>query len=213
MTGKDRLDKVLAVAINPGAYEGEAVAALHKARELVRRDPNLAFDLPSMSCPSLWLNPADEVSFEVEINGVSEFWLPIVLNTLSEQASALRSIFRLRSAAFARARDLPGSGIADSRIFGESELVALQLIWRSASAAARKRTGSRSPTVAAAIIRLATISRTTSGSPVSWSTSQAASKASLIAVTASGSNAPGTMNERVAMGTASPTGSTSVPSP
>jgi hypothetical protein len=90
MTGKDRLDKVLAVAINPGAYEEEAVAALHKARELVKRDPNLAFDLPSMNCPSPRLEPADEASFEVEINGVSEFWFPIVLNTLSEQAYVLR---------------------------------------------------------------------------------------------------------------------------
>jgi Protein of unknown function (DUF2786) len=90
MTGKDRLDKVLAVAINPGAYEQEAVAALHKARELVTREPNLAFDLPSTGCALPWLDPADEASFEVEINGVSEFWLPIVLNTLSEQAYVLR---------------------------------------------------------------------------------------------------------------------------
>jgi hypothetical protein len=90
MTGKGRLDKVLAVAINPGAYEEEAVAALHKARELVKRDPNLAFDLPSMTYPSRRFDPADETSFEVEISGVSEFWLPIVLNTLSEQAYILR---------------------------------------------------------------------------------------------------------------------------
>jgi len=88
MTGKDRLDKVLAVAINPGAYEQEAVAALHKARELVRKEPNLAFDLPTSPLPSP--DPADEASFEVEISGVSEFWLPIVVNTLSEQAYALR---------------------------------------------------------------------------------------------------------------------------
>ena len=39
MSDKDRLDKVLAVAINPGAYEQEAIAALHKARELVKREP------------------------------------------------------------------------------------------------------------------------------------------------------------------------------
>src|SRR5262245_30251908 len=90
MTRKGRLDKVLAVAINPGAYEEEAVAALHKARELVKRDPDLAFDLPSMTYPSPQLDPADEMSFEVEIKGVSEFWLPIVLNTLSEQAYVLR---------------------------------------------------------------------------------------------------------------------------
>jgi hypothetical protein len=89
MTGKDRLDKVLAIAINPGAYEQEAVAALHKARELIKRDPNLAFDLSSASCPLPGLDRADKTSFEVEISGVSEFWLPILLNALSEQAYLL----------------------------------------------------------------------------------------------------------------------------
>jgi hypothetical protein len=43
-----------------------------------------------MSCRLPWLDPADEVSFEAEIGGVSEFWLPILLNTLSEQAYVLR---------------------------------------------------------------------------------------------------------------------------
>jgi hypothetical protein len=89
MSGKDRLDKVLAVAINPGAYEQEAVAALHKARELVKRDPSLAFDLSPIRYASPRLDAADEASFEVEIGGVSEFWLPIVLNALSEQAYVL----------------------------------------------------------------------------------------------------------------------------
>jgi hypothetical protein len=51
MLNKDRLDKVLAVAINPGAYEQEAVAAFHKARELVKRYPKLAFALPSGRYP------------------------------------------------------------------------------------------------------------------------------------------------------------------
>jgi hypothetical protein len=86
MSGKDRLDKVLAVAVNPGAYEQEAVAALHKARELIKSDPNLAFDFPSMS----GLDPAHEASFESEISGVSEFWLPILLNSLSDRAYTLR---------------------------------------------------------------------------------------------------------------------------
>lgn len=89
MLGKDRLDKVLAIAIDPGAYEQEAVVAFHKARALVKRDPNLAFALPSVTYPLPRLDPADEMSFEVEINGVSEFWLPILLNTLSEQAYVL----------------------------------------------------------------------------------------------------------------------------
>jgi hypothetical protein len=86
MSSKDRLDKVLAVAINPGAYEQEAVAALHKARELVRRDPALAFDLPSMSN----IEPLHEATFETTISGVSEFWLPILLNNMSDRAYALR---------------------------------------------------------------------------------------------------------------------------
>src|SRR5258708_1493145 len=79
---------VLAVAINPGAYEPEAVAALHKARELVKRAPHLAFDL-SERYPLSSLDSADEASFEVEISDVSEFWLPILLNALSEQAYVL----------------------------------------------------------------------------------------------------------------------------
>jgi hypothetical protein len=89
MLGKDRLDKVLAIAINPGAYEQEAIAAFRKARALVRKDPNLAFALPSVHYPLPRLDPADKASFEVEISGVSEFWLPILLNTLSEQAYVL----------------------------------------------------------------------------------------------------------------------------
>jgi hypothetical protein len=56
---------------------------------LVKKDPALAFDLPSLSFPLPWLDPADEASFEAELSGVSEFWLPIVLNTLSEQAYIL----------------------------------------------------------------------------------------------------------------------------
>jgi hypothetical protein len=90
MSGKDRLDKVIAVAINPGAFEQEAIAALHKARELVKRDPKLAFDLPSARVPLPRLDLADEASFEGEVSGISEFWLPIVLNTLSEQAYVLK---------------------------------------------------------------------------------------------------------------------------
>jgi hypothetical protein len=43
---RDRLEKVIAVALNPGAYEEEAFTALRKARELVRQDPQLAHAPP-----------------------------------------------------------------------------------------------------------------------------------------------------------------------
>jgi hypothetical protein len=66
-------------------------------------------------------------------------------------------------------------------------------------AAFRKRTGSRSPNLAAAIILPAIFSRTASRWPVARSSLQAASKASLIATSASGPNAPGSMNERHSM--------------
>ena len=41
-SGRPLFDKVLTVAVNPGAYETEAIAALRKARELVRQDPSLS---------------------------------------------------------------------------------------------------------------------------------------------------------------------------
>ncbi len=91
LSHRDRLEKVLAIAINPGAYEEEAVAALHKARELVRKDPKLAHLLPSLAYPSSKPRPASpgETSLECSITDVSDFWLPILLNNLSEHAYEL----------------------------------------------------------------------------------------------------------------------------
>jgi hypothetical protein len=89
MSRNDRLDKVLAVAINPGAYEQEAVAAFHKAREWLRAIQILPSALPSPRYRLPRLDPADEASFEIVISGISEFWLPILLNALSEQTYVL----------------------------------------------------------------------------------------------------------------------------
>jgi hypothetical protein len=33
---RDRFDKIIAIAVNPGAYEEEAIAALLKARQLAK---------------------------------------------------------------------------------------------------------------------------------------------------------------------------------
>jgi hypothetical protein len=60
-----------------------------KARELVRRDPDLAFSLLPGEHPLSCADLADEASFEVNVSGVHDFWLPILLNTLSEQAYVL----------------------------------------------------------------------------------------------------------------------------
>jgi hypothetical protein len=44
---RDRFNKVLAIAVNPGSYEQEAIAALRKARDFVKTDPSLAHPPPS----------------------------------------------------------------------------------------------------------------------------------------------------------------------
>jgi hypothetical protein len=48
---RDRLDKVLAIAVNPGAYEPEAVAALRAARQLIKKNPALAHPPPHPRVP------------------------------------------------------------------------------------------------------------------------------------------------------------------
>jgi hypothetical protein len=65
------------------------------------------------------------------------------------------------------------------------------------SAASTKRAGSRSPRFAASIIRWAMTSSTIFGWPPSSSALSAASKASTMAASASGSNSPGVTKERI----------------
>lgn len=83
---RDRFDKVIAVAVNPGAYEAEAITALRKARELVRQDPSLAHPPPA---PPPKTPPPDETCVEFRITKLAPFWLNIFINKLSEQAYGL----------------------------------------------------------------------------------------------------------------------------
>jgi hypothetical protein len=46
---RDRFDKIIAIAVNPGAYEEEAIAALLKARQLAKENPSLAPRWPTTS--------------------------------------------------------------------------------------------------------------------------------------------------------------------
>jgi hypothetical protein len=52
--------------------------------------PSTSYSSSGNCLPPPVSSTSEEASFEVEITGVSEFWLPIVLNTLSEQAYALK---------------------------------------------------------------------------------------------------------------------------
>jgi hypothetical protein len=76
---RDRFNKVVAVAISPGAYEGEAIAALHKARELVKKDPSLAHP-PAVTAP-----PHDTL-YEAKITDIPPSWLNVALTNLSLEA-------------------------------------------------------------------------------------------------------------------------------
>src|SRR5271165_3153012 len=83
---RDRLDKVLAIAVNPGAYETEAVAALRAARQLIKKNPALAH--PPLH-PTPKAAPLGEHSHQVRITKVAQFWLYIAINSLSQQAYGL----------------------------------------------------------------------------------------------------------------------------
>jgi hypothetical protein len=83
---RKRYDKVLAVAINPGAYEGEAIAALLRARELVKANPSLAHPPPT---PPPRLAPPNEASFQTKVTKIPAFWLNIFLTNISQEAYGL----------------------------------------------------------------------------------------------------------------------------
>jgi hypothetical protein len=85
---RGRLQKVLAVAINPGAVEGEAIAALRRARELVKQNPGLAHP---PAPPSNQPQPpervaAPEATFRTNITSVHPDWTLILVGHLSKEA-------------------------------------------------------------------------------------------------------------------------------
>jgi len=86
---RDRFNKVLAIAINPGAYESEAVAALRAARQLIKKNPALAHPPPHPQAPAPKPAPPGEYSHQVRITNVAPFWLYITINSLSQLAYGL----------------------------------------------------------------------------------------------------------------------------
>ena len=85
---RDRLEKVIAVALNPGAYEEEAITALRKARELVRQDPQLAH-APPPPTPPPEPPPPVEHSLAFQVRKIPPYWINIFTNNVSEAAYGL----------------------------------------------------------------------------------------------------------------------------
>jgi hypothetical protein len=82
---RDRFDKIIAIAVNPGAYEEEAIAALLKARQLTKENPSLAY--PPYSPP---VKPSpSEASKQFTITKIKPFWLNIIADNISSMAYGL----------------------------------------------------------------------------------------------------------------------------
>jgi hypothetical protein len=85
--GRDRFDKIIAIAVNPATYEEEAITALRKARELVKEDRALAHPAPPP--PPALEPPEQSYYFQVAITNISPDWLTLVAHNLSKEAYAL----------------------------------------------------------------------------------------------------------------------------
>lgn len=82
-----RFNKIIAVAVNPGAYEDEAISALRRARALVKEDPELAY--PEVQAPAPKPPPPDDRSYQARISNITAFLLPIIMTNLSAEAYGL----------------------------------------------------------------------------------------------------------------------------
>lgn len=95
--GRDRFDKIIAIAVNPATYEEEAITALRKARELVKVDRALAHPAPPAAPlppePAVAPEPPEaaepDYCFQVEITNIPPDWLTVVAHSLSREAYGL----------------------------------------------------------------------------------------------------------------------------
>lgn len=88
--GRDRFDKIIAIAVNPATYEEEAITALRKARELVKENRTLAHPEPAPPPPPPASEPPPpEYYFQVEITNIPPDWLTLLAHTLSKEAYGL----------------------------------------------------------------------------------------------------------------------------
>jgi hypothetical protein len=83
--GRDRFDKIIAIAVNPATYEEEAITALRKARELVKENRALAHPEPAPPPPP----PQPDYCFQVDITNIPTDWVTLVAHSLSKEAYGL----------------------------------------------------------------------------------------------------------------------------
>lgn len=89
MSDSVRFHKILALAVNPAAKDGEAQAAFAKLRDLVKQNPAVTAPPPPPPMPEPVAVKEEETSTEWRLTNLPPFWLPITASNLSEQAFAL----------------------------------------------------------------------------------------------------------------------------
>jgi hypothetical protein len=82
---RDKFAKIIAVAINPGAYEDEAIAALRRARALVQENPSLAYPEPAL----IKRSGREDGSYQTQISNITALVLPVLMTNLSAEAYGL----------------------------------------------------------------------------------------------------------------------------
>jgi hypothetical protein len=80
MSNSERFHKVLALAINPAAHDGEAQAAFARLRDMAKQNPDLRTPPPPVAS-----NPPEHTE-QWRLTKISSYWLPIILDNLSGQA-------------------------------------------------------------------------------------------------------------------------------
>lgn len=85
---KARFEKVWALAVDPGAFEGEALAAFKKMRELVKTNPALAHLATAQPAPA---SPPrkPEATYTARITHVHPDWILILIDLFSTRAYEL----------------------------------------------------------------------------------------------------------------------------
>ena len=85
---RKQIEKMIAVALSPGAYEEEAIVALRKAREVVKKNPALAHPDPPPT-PTPPLTPKPDHSIQYTVSKIPQFWLGIFMSSISQEAYGL----------------------------------------------------------------------------------------------------------------------------
>lgn len=83
---KERFEKILALAIDPGAYDGEAVAAMRRAYELVKKNRGL---IPPAPQPVYQPAQPKILSNAYKITNIQLSWVSIISELLSRKAYEL----------------------------------------------------------------------------------------------------------------------------